>query len=111
MNNSNLKPWQSGQSGNPLGRPKGSVNLSYKINELLQDEEFFKLCSPQMSSAHKCYIDAIIGALASKAIKGDLRAANVLFKYGQLNFAPEIPMTPVVVRIIGADDSLSDMNT
>lgn len=35
-----LKSWKPGQSGNPAGKPKGALNLSTHIKNMLNDEEF-----------------------------------------------------------------------
>ena len=35
----NLKPFKKGQSGNPNGRPKGSISITTIIKRLLQNEQ------------------------------------------------------------------------
>lgn len=37
-NNGTLTPWNPGQSGNPAGRPKGSLNFTTILRELLDKE-------------------------------------------------------------------------
>lgn len=39
-NTQNLKPWKPGQSGNPAGRPVGTVSLSFRIQRMMTDEQF-----------------------------------------------------------------------
>lgn len=38
MNNENLKPFQKGQSGNPAGKPKGTLNFTTILREILEEE-------------------------------------------------------------------------
>lgn len=83
VGNGNLKPWKPGQSGNPQGRPKGSRNLKSLIQDILTDP---KVCEELTDWENKIQADtpleAIIYALFSKAVEGDLKAADLLFKYG-----------------------------
>lgn len=37
-NNQNLKPFKKGQSGNPKGRPKGSVNVTTKLRTIIEED-------------------------------------------------------------------------
>lgn len=85
---SNLKPWRSGQSGNPAGRPRGSKNLSTHIRELLEDETFeARLIDPKIGlKEYKGQaVTAIIQVAITKAVNGDLKAADWLAKYGYGN--------------------------
>lgn len=53
-NNQNLKPWQPGQSGNPLGKPKGTKHLSTWIQDLLPDSRFQAFIAGPEGKAVKC---------------------------------------------------------
>lgn len=48
-NESNLRPWKPGQSGNPAGKPKGTKHLSTWMQEMLEDEEYaYKLTNGKL---------------------------------------------------------------
>ena len=66
--------WGKGQSGNPKGRPKKIPELEKLLNEVLGDID------DKTSQFYK-----IIEALTKKALKGDVRAAEVILNraYGQ----------------------------
>ena len=74
-----------GQSGNPKGRPKGTHNVSWHIKKLLNDPGFIEIL-PGAEKAHPKYqstpMKAILATLMAKAITGDLKAADPLYKYG-----------------------------
>lgn len=73
--------WKPGESGNPAGRPKGSKNLSQHIENMLNDPDFeLKLRDGSMIKGAP--IGAIIKAAIVKAIAGDMRAFDMLAKYG-----------------------------
>jgi hypothetical protein len=79
--------FKPGQSGNPKGRPKGSKNWSTIIQELLADEQLADMMVPNKPSwwndlPQKNGANAMIVALMVKALDGDVRAADVLFKAG-----------------------------
>lgn len=83
-NPQNLKHWQPGQSGNPKGRAKGSRNLSSQIREMLENEEFI-ICSSNTVLLRSSPIKVIVSVLIEKAITGDLKAFDLLAKYGYGN--------------------------
>jgi len=60
------KPFKKGQSGNPKGRPK-LPDLREAIAKILADEK----------DGYNA-LEATLMALRSKAVKGDIRAAEVL---------------------------------
>ena len=63
---SNLKPFKKGQSGNPKGRPK-IPDLSQAISKILNEEKDGMIA-----------LDAVLKALRARAIKGDVRAIQEL---------------------------------
>jgi hypothetical protein len=80
-NEANLKPWKPGTSGNPAGKPKGTKHLSTRIREMLEDDTFEqKLTNGQLIKGAPA--EAIIRTLITKAVAGDMRAFNLLAKYG-----------------------------
>lgn len=83
-NESNLKPWPPGQSGNPSGKPKGTLNLSTLIQNRLNDPSL-ELTLKNKKKFKGRATEAMIDALAIKAIDGDVRAFEALAKYGYGN--------------------------
>ena len=86
MNNqSNLKPWKSGQSGNSAGKPKGTKHLSTWIQEMLNDPNFTTLIRDRSLGYREhngAPLKAIINTLIIKSINGDIRSFDILCKYG-----------------------------
>lgn len=81
----NLKPWKPGQSGNPAGRPKGSPNLSTRIQDVLNDPDF----EVYLQHPTKGYVPfkgtpmaAILITAVTKAAAGDEKSREWLAKYG-----------------------------
>jgi hypothetical protein len=70
-NQSNLKPFKKGQSGNPNGRPRKLPELDDLLANVLGEEK------DGVTAA-----EAILKALRMKAAKGDVRAAEVLLDRG-----------------------------
>lgn len=83
-NEQNLKPWKTGQSGNPRGKPKGSKHLATRIQDMLQDE-LFKQKLSDGTMLKGAPVEVLIRALIIKAAEGDLRAFDLLGKYGYGN--------------------------
>ena len=78
---SNLKSWQPGLSGNPKGRPKGSRNIKKVIQDLLNDKDLASRLSLRMPRDTETPLEAIVHTLVTKAIRGDVRASEVLLKH------------------------------
>ena len=57
--------WKKGQSGNPSGKPKGTVSLAAAVQRLLRKD-------PKL-------VDDIAKTIVNAAIAGDLGAAKLLF--------------------------------
>jgi hypothetical protein len=81
-NNSFLRPIKPGEVRNPTGRPKGSVSLSTRIREMMNDEKFvFKNSKGEVILEGKP-MDVIVSQAMLRASKGDMRAFDMLGKYG-----------------------------
>jgi hypothetical protein len=65
----NLKPFKKGQSGNPKGRPP-IRDIKVVLQELLSQEKN----GTQL-------IDGLMSVVVNKALKGDLKAVDMLLSY------------------------------
>jgi hypothetical protein len=86
------KPWlkehnfKPGQSGNPNGRPKGSISLQERVRRLLEDEE--NLPEPVVSmiraqcGSDKRAIDAVFIVGLLQALQGDKQWAQFITERG-----------------------------
>lgn len=69
--------FQPGQSGNPKGRPSGTKNLATDLQEELSAKiKVIEGNKEQLISKQR----ALIKALSTKALKGDIRAMNTLIR-------------------------------
>lgn len=68
------KPFKKGQSGNPDGRPKELPDIKQALADVMGDEK-----------EGLTAVKTILMALRAKAVKGDVRAAELLLKraYGE----------------------------
>jgi hypothetical protein len=80
---SRFKP---GQSGNPNGRPKGSVNLKTDLRSELSERIRIREGELSLKVSKQ---RAMLKALVAKALKGDARAANVVLTLVGKLFEPE----------------------
>lgn len=76
MGKGNIDPvrkyqWKKGQSGNPKGRPKKLPDLKEVLINVLAETKEGKMA-----------IEAILMAMRQKALKGDVRAAELLLDRG-----------------------------
>jgi hypothetical protein len=77
-----IKP---GQVLNPAGRPKGAINLSTRIQNMMNDDDFTTYLSDPRDGWKEfkgAPAEAIIKTALIKAIQGDDRAREWLAKYG-----------------------------
>lgn len=80
-NPNNLKPFTRGYDSRRGSKLKGSKHLSSYIRDILEDEKFeYKLPSGKKEIGPP--IISILHALVHKAISGDLKAIDLLAKYG-----------------------------
>ena len=90
--------FQPGQSGNPRGRPKGTKNLKTDLMEELGE----KILVHEGGQARKLSKQrALVKALLTRALKGDVRAANLLLS--------------MIMRLLdtgeGAPEQVDDLHT
>lgn len=73
--------FKPGQSGNPKGKPKGTIHLSTHIQEMLNDENF-ELKLKDGTILKERPIAAIIKTAVAKGISGEVQWAEWLAKHG-----------------------------
>jgi hypothetical protein len=73
--------FKPGQSGNPSGKPKGTVHLSTMIQDMLNDEDLTP-AAVNMKQSGKTPMIAIVTVAIGKAIDGDIKWAGWLAKHG-----------------------------
>lgn len=79
------KKFQPGQSGNPAGKPKGTIHLSTKIQQMLSDPKFtekLKHIDGFSDQDGATPMDVIAGAAMVASARGDKSARDWLAKYG-----------------------------
>jgi hypothetical protein len=70
----NLKPFKPGQTGNPLGKPKGRLNMTTMLRALLETETVDEFGNVNTHAA------LINQALAKKAASGDTAAIKEVYE-------------------------------
>ncbi len=79
-NEQNLKPFNKGYDVRRGSKPKGSKHVSSYIREFLEDVEIkYTLLGIEVEGTP---IEAIVKGTIIKAIQGDQKAVEMLFKYG-----------------------------
>ena len=73
--------FKPGESGNPAGKPKGTKHISTWIQEMLNDPDF-ELKLKDGTILKGAPLAAIIKTAVAKAVSGDMRAFDILGKYG-----------------------------
>ena len=88
-NGGKLNPFKKGQSGNPKGRPK-LPDIKKALALVMADEQNGKTA-----------LDAVLMALRAKAVKGDVRAAELLLDraYGKLKNNHEVELNVIRVKV------------
>lgn len=77
----NLIPFSGVNDPRRINKPKGAVSLSTHIQRILEDPNF-ELKLKDGTVIEGAPIKAIISAAVAKAAKGDMRAFDMLGKYG-----------------------------
>lgn len=107
--------FQSGQSGNPDGKPKGIKNWSTIVQELLADEKFLAKVLESRDEV-PAWVDtlpnrnaayAVVAAMAIRAMNGDHKAATWLRRTGygdKLDLTSgDKPIQPVQIIDLGKE--------
>ena len=100
--NNNLIPPVKGEIRNPGGKPKGTKHISTHIQEMLNDPNFeLKLKDGSIIKGRP--MDAIIKTAIAKGVSGDMRAFDMLGKYGygqklEIAHGGEVTFTNAVPR-------------
>ena len=77
--------WKPGQSGNPKGKPKGTISLSAHIRNLMSDKDFqANILDPKVGIKEYTGVPvkAIINVAIAKAVSGEDKSREWLAKYG-----------------------------
>lgn len=79
-NTRGLIPFKKGQSGNPKGRPKGTVSITDAIRAKLLS--LYPEKDPKLFKEKKRYVDKIIDAILSNALDlKDVKTLNQIWAY------------------------------
>jgi hypothetical protein len=70
--------FKKGQSGNPKGRPKGSLNVSTVFAQMLRERVAFNENGRRKTMTK---LEAVIKQIVNKAASGDLRAIKLLMSF------------------------------
>jgi len=94
--------FKPGQSGNPNGRPKGSLNLKTHLIETLS-ERITITEGPKSRRVNK--LRALVLSLAAKGIKGDARAAAYVLSLVQQSLTDE-PAQDQTAKLSPEDEAI-----
>ena len=96
--------WKKGQSGNPTGRKKGTLNLKTDLlAELAEIVQINEGGSPRRITKQR----ALLKSLAARGIQGDAKAANLVLNL-MLRLADPAPDVVANEPLAPADQALLD---
>ena len=79
-NDENLNPIKKGERRNPNGRPKGSKNMTTLLKRALEMKMELAADSPMgKKGTVKRSKEMVAASIVNRAIKGDMRAAEMIF--------------------------------
>ena len=91
--------FKKGQSGNPRGRPKGTLNFKTDLEEELQEDiRITEGGKTEVVSKQK----AIVKRTAEKALKGDLKAISMITQWVMQYFG--MPDEPINIEDLSQED-------
>jgi hypothetical protein len=99
------KQFEKGKSGNPKGRPKNTRNLKTDLAEELTSRISITVHGKATSVTKQ---KALVMALITRAIKGDMRAATVIFTLVKQLLEPDAQFDDAIMRPSPADREIVD---
>ena len=99
------RQFQKGKSGNPKGRPKNTRNLKTDLAEELTSRISITAHGRPASVTKQ---KALIMALIARAIKGDTRAATVIFNLVRQLLEPDAQFDDAMMQPSPADEKIID---
>jgi hypothetical protein len=124
------KQWKKGQSGNPKGKPKGTIGWRKRFENLLNESmQVPDVTAPRRKDANGNALpaptkpgkvaDVLVAALVNKGFKGDTRAAEMVIAYtggGKLTGSggsaegdeDNVPITQININIIDPNGLMKD---
>jgi len=103
-NPQNLIPAKKGEVRNPKGKPKGTLHISTHIKQMLEDPDF-EMTLKDGTIFQGRPMKAIIKTAIIKAAEGDMRAFDMLGKYG---YGTSVDVTSGGEAIKGATIAFAD---
>jgi hypothetical protein len=95
--------FKPGQSGNPKGRPKGSLNLRTDLRSELSEKIQIREGERSLKVSKQ---RAMLKSLVAKALKGDPRAANVVLTLVDKLFAAEVAAVEEMPAVTPDDQAI-----
>jgi hypothetical protein len=100
-----LAPWKKGQSGNPLGRPKGRVSLTKILQDRLKDRHFLGQPTPDDRLVAEWLIDAMIGHAVTT---GNANLFQQILDRNDGKLGDPEPQVDVTMEAVAAIEAIGD---
>jgi hypothetical protein len=100
-NPSNRGRFQTGQSGNPRGRPRGSRTLRTELAQILKERIGVSEAGKRKRISRQ---QALLLKLLEKALRGDIRAASTIIGF-VLKLEPKTAEQAAPNRALSVDDN------